>query len=163
LEEDRLCALVMIGVRPNGNKELLAVEDGYRESAERWKALLRDLKRRGLAAPALAVGDGALGFWAALREVWPATREQACWCHQLGNVLDQLPQRLQPRAKRALHEMMYAESRSDCEAASSRFQAEYEAKYPKAVQSLVTNWERLMVPCCSLAPLQGRPIRSRQI
>jgi transposase-like protein len=83
-----------------------------------------------------------LGCWAALREVWPATREQACWCHQLGNVLDQLPQRLQPRAKRALHEMMYAESRSDGEAARSRFQAEYQAKYPKAVQSLVTNWER---------------------
>ena len=91
LEEDRLCTLVMIGARPNGEKELLAVEDGYRESAESWKALLRELKRRGMAAPALAVGDGALGFWAALREVWPATREQACWCHKLVNVLDKLP------------------------------------------------------------------------
>jgi putative transposase len=144
LEEDRLCTLVMIGVRPNGDKELLAVEDGYRESAESWQALLRELKRRGMAAPALAVGDGALGFWAALREVWPATREQACWCHKLGNVLDKLPQRLQPRAKRALHEMMYAESRAEGEAASARFQAEYQAKYPKAVESLVANWERLM-------------------
>jgi putative transposase len=144
LEEDRLCTLVMIGARPNGEKELLAVEDGYRESAESWKALLRELKRRGMAAPALAVGDGALGFWAALREVWPATREQACWCHKLVNVLDKLPPRLQPRAKRALHEMMYAESRSDCEAARSRFQAEYQAKYPKAVESLVANWERLI-------------------
>jgi putative transposase len=144
LEDDRLCTLVMIGARPDGEKELLAVEDGYRESAESWKALLRELKRRGMAAPALAVGDGALGFWAALREVWPATREQACWCHKLVNVLDKLPPRLQPRAKRALHEMMYAESRADCEAARSRFQAEYQAKYPKAVESLVANWERLV-------------------
>jgi transposase-like protein len=91
LEDDRLCTLVMIGARPNGEKELLAVEDGYRESAESWKALLRDLKRRGLAAPAVAVGDGALGFWAAVREVWPESREQACWCHKLANVLDHLP------------------------------------------------------------------------
>src|ERR1700736_2276018 len=96
LEEDRLCTLVMIGARPNGEKELLAVEDGYRESAESWKALLRELKRRGMAAPALAVGDGALGFWAALREVWPATREQACWCHKLVNVLDKLPHCFSP-------------------------------------------------------------------
>jgi transposase-like protein len=85
LEGDRLCTLVMIGARPNGEKELHAVEDGYRESAESWKALLRELKRRGLAAPALAVGDGVLGFWAALREVWPESREQACWCHKLVN------------------------------------------------------------------------------
>jgi transposase-like protein len=144
LEDDRLCTLVMIGARPNGEKELLAVEDGYRESAESWKTLLRDLKRRGLAAPAVAVGDGALGFWAAAREVWPETREQACWCHKLVNVLDKLPQRLQPRAKRALHEMMYAESRAECEAARLRFAAEYQAKYPKAVESLVAPWERLV-------------------
>jgi len=144
LEDDRLCTLVMIGARPNGEKELLAVEDGYRESAESWKALLRDLKRRGMAAPVLAVGDGALGFWAALREVWPQTREQACWCHKLSNVLDKLPQRLQPRAKRALHEMMYAERRAECEAARTRFEAEFEAKYPKAVESLTANWERLV-------------------
>ena len=117
LEDDRLCTLVMIGARPNGEKELLAVEDGYRESAESWKTLLRDLKRRGMPAPVVAVGDGALGFWAAAREVWPETREQGCWCHKLVNVLDKLPQRLQPRAKRALHEMMYAECRADCEAA----------------------------------------------
>ena len=144
LEEDRLCTLVMIGARPNGEKELLAVEDGYRESAESWKTLLRELKRRGMAAPVVAVGDGALGFWAAAREVWPETHEQACWCHKLVNVLDKLPQRLQPRAKRTLHEMMYAESHADCEAARSRFQAEYQAKYPKAVESLVANWERLV-------------------
>ena len=144
LEDDRLCTLVMIGARPNGEKELLAVEDGYRESAESWKTLLRDLKRRGLVAPVVAVGDGALGFWAAAREVWPETREQACWCHKLANVLDKLPQRLQPRAKHALHEMMYAARRVDCEAARSRFAAEYQAKYPKAVESLTANWERLV-------------------
>ena len=144
LEDDRLCTLVLIGARANGEKELLAVEDGYRESAESWKALLRALKRRGLPAPALAVGDGALGFWAAVREVWPETREQACWCHKLANVLDKLPKRLQPRAKRALHEMMYAESRAECEAAKLRFEVEFQAKYPKAVESLIAHWERLI-------------------
>ena len=134
----------MIGARPNGEKDLLAVEDGYRESAESWKTLLRDLQGRGLIAPVVAVGDGALGFWAAAREVWPTTREQGCWCHKLVNVLDQLPPRLQPRAKRALHEMMYAARRADCEAAKARFAAEYQAKYPKAVKSLTANWERLV-------------------
>src|ERR1700733_5009454 len=143
-EDDRLCTLVMIGARANGAKELLAVEDGYRESAESWKSLLRDLKRRGMAAPVVAVGDGALGFWAAAREVWPATREQACWVHKLVNVLDKLPPRLQPRAKRALHEMMYAESRADCETARARFAAEFQPKYAKAVESLTANWERLV-------------------
>ena len=144
LDDDRLCTLVMIGARPDGQKELLAVEDGYRESAESWKTVLRELKRRGLVAPVLAVGDGALGFWAAAREVWPETREQGCWCHKLANVLDKLPLRLHSRAKRALHEMMYAARRSDCEAARVRFAAEYQAKYPKAVASLTANWERLV-------------------
>lgn len=144
LDDDRLCTLVIIGVGPNGEKDLLAVEDGYRESAESWKAALRELKRRGMLAPVLAVGDGALGFWAAAREVWPETREQGCWCHKLANVLDKLPQRLHSRAKRALHEMMYAAGRSDCEEARVRFAAEYQAKYPKAVESLTANWERLV-------------------
>jgi len=144
LDDDRLCTLVMIGVLPNGDKELLAVEDGYRESAESWKAVLRELKRRGMVAPVLAVGDGALGFWAAAREVWPDTREQGCWCHKLSNVLDKLPQRLHSRAKRALHEMMYAARRSDCEIARVCFAAEYQAKYPKAVESLTANWQRLV-------------------
>jgi len=94
LEEDRLCTLVMIGVRPDGTKELIAVEDGYRESAESWGTVLRDLKRRGLRAPVVAVGDGALGFWAAVGTVWPETREQRCWVHRLANVLDKLPTRV---------------------------------------------------------------------
>ena len=162
LENDRLCTLVMIGVRPNGEKDLLAVEDGYRESAESWKTVLRDLQRRGLIAPVVAVGDGALGFWAAAREVWPATREQGCWCHKLGNVLDQLPPRLQPRAKRALHEMMYAERRADCEAAKTRFAAEYQAKYPEAVKSLTANWERL-VTFCALPAEHWKHLRTTNV
>jgi transposase-like protein len=136
LEEDRLCALVMIGVRPDGTKELIAIEDGYRESTESWATLLRGLKRRGMRAPVLAVGDGALGFWKALRDVWPETREQRCWVHRIANVLDKLPKRLHGRAKRALHEIMRAESRTEARKAISRFEADYGAKYPKAVASL---------------------------
>src|SRR3984893_11055646 len=144
LEDDRLCTLVMIGARPNGEKELLAVEDGYRESTESWKALLRDLKRRGMTAPVVAVGDGALGFWAAAREVWPETREQRCWVHRLVNVLDKLPKRLQPKAKQALHEIFYAESREHAEQGIHRFAQEYEAKYPKAVASLRKDQDKLL-------------------
>jgi putative transposase len=136
LEEDRLCTLVLIGARPDGTKELLAVEDGYRESTDSWAALLRGLKRRGMKAPVVAVGDGALGFWAAVREVWPETREQRCWVHKLANVLDKLPRRLQPKAKQALHEIMYAESRQQAEEAMVCFEQDYGAKYPKAVASL---------------------------
>src|SRR2546426_1892489 len=106
LEEDRLCTLVLIGVRPDGTKEVVALEDGYRESAESWRTLLRDLKRRGLRAPVLAVGDGALGFWAAVRDVWPETAEQRCWVHRIANVLDKHPKSLQPRGKPAVHEIM---------------------------------------------------------
>jgi putative transposase len=101
-EQDRICLLVLIGARPDGTKELIAVEDGYRESAESWAAVLRDLKRQGMRAPALAIGDGALGFWAAVRDVWPETREQRDWVHRIMNVLDKLPKRLQARAKEAL-------------------------------------------------------------
>lgn len=100
LEEDRLCTLVMIGVRPDGTKELIAVEDGYRESSDSWSTVLRDLKRRGLRAPIVAVGDGVLGFWAAVGAVWPETREQRCWGHRLANVLDKLPKRWQPKPSR---------------------------------------------------------------
>jgi transposase-like protein len=136
LEEDRLCALVMIGVRPDGTKQLIAIEDGYRESAESWATLLRDLKRRGMRAPVLAVGDGALGFWKALRDVWPETREQRCWVHRIANVLDKLPKRLHGRAKAALHEIMRAETRKAAQAGIKSFSRDYGAKYPKAVASL---------------------------
>ena len=144
LEQDRLCLLVMIGARPDGTKELVALEDGYRESAESWGELLRDLESRGLRAPLIAVGDGALGFWKALRDVWPETREQRDWVHKLGNVLDKLPKRLRPKAKAALHEIMYAETREAAETAMAAFATKYEAKYPKAVESLQRDEEKML-------------------
>jgi transposase-like protein len=136
LEEDRLCALVMIAVRPDGTKELIAIEDGYRESTESWAGVLRGLRRRGMRAPVLAVGDRALGFWKALRDVWPETREQRCWVHRIANVLDKLPKRLHAKAKAALHEIMRADTRKAARQAIVRFEADYGAKYPKAVASL---------------------------
>lgn len=144
LEDDRLAALVVVGARPDGTKEVIAIEDGYRESTESWLTVLRDLKLRGMRAPALTIGDGALGFWAAVREVWPEAREQRCWVHRIANVLDKLPTRLQPQAKRALHEMMYAERRANCEAAMQRFAQDYETKYPKAVKALFADVPRLL-------------------
>lgn len=144
LEEDRLAALVVVGARPDGTKEVVAIEDGYRESTESWLAVLRDLKARGMRPPALVIGDGALGFWAAVREVWPEAREQRCWVHRIANVLDKLPTRLQPQAKRALHEMMYAENRGTCETAMHRFAHDHEAKYPKAVKALFADVPRLL-------------------
>lgn len=143
LEEDRLACLVVIGVRPDGVKEVIALEDGYRESTESWATLLRDLKRRGLAAPKLAVADGALGFWNALRTVFPETDEQRCWVHKIANVLDKLPKRLQPRAKSHLHEIMRAPDRQTATAELARFQAEYEDKYPKAVACLTKDQNTL--------------------
>src|SRR5262249_44335842 len=100
---------------------------------ESWKTVLRDLKRRGMRAPVVAVGDGALGFWAAVRDVWPKTREQRDWFHKVGNILDELPKRLQPRVKAALHEVMYAETGAQAREAAQRFATEYGPKYPKAV------------------------------
>ena len=144
LEQERLCLLVLIGVRPDGTKELIAVEDGYRESTESWSSLLRDLKARGMRAPVVAVGDGALGFWAAIRQVWPETREQRCWVHRLRNVLDKLPKRLQAKAKEALREIMGAETREDAEAQIAAFVDAYSAKYPKAIDSLTRNQDELL-------------------
>jgi len=144
LEDDRLCTLVVIGARPDGTKEVIAVEDGYRESTESWLSVLRDLKRRGMRAPLLAIADRALGFWGALREVWPGTQAETCWVHRIANVLDKLPRRLQPRAKRALHAMMYAENRAACLEEIAAFAAEYGAKYPKAVESLTRDREQLL-------------------
>lgn len=144
LEDERLCTLVVIGARADGTKEVIAVEDGYRESTESWLTALRDLKRRGLTAPVVAVGDGALGFWNAVGEVWPEVREPRGWVHRLANVLDKLPKRLQPKAKRALHEIMHAATRDDAEAGITAFTAEYQAKYPKAVASLTRDQEKLL-------------------
>ena len=144
LEEDRLCTLVIIGVRPDGTKELVALEDGYRESTESWATVLRDLHRRGMRAPVVAVGDGALGFWAAVRAVWTDTQEQRDWFHKMGNVLDTLPKRLQPKATRALREIMYADTRAHAEEAMDVFVAEYTAKYPKAAACLDADRDRLL-------------------
>lgn len=143
-DQDRLCLLVMLGARPDGTKELIAIEDGYRESTESWAAVLRDLKRRGMRAPELAIGDGALGFWAALGDVWPETREQRDWVHRVANVLDKLPKRLQARGKEALWEIREAPTREAAEEAMDRFEAEYGAKYPKAIKSLRRDQDKLL-------------------
>lgn len=143
LEEDRLCCLVIIGVRPDGTKELVAVAPGYRESTESWAELLRDLKDRGLAAPALATGDGALGFWAALRDVFPETREQACWVHKTARVLDALPKRRHERAKAALGAIYTASTRADALDAVARF-GEAFADHPKAVAKLTGDLDALL-------------------
>src|SRR3954464_15706193 len=142
-EDDRLCLLVVIGVREDGVKELLAVEDGYRESTKSWAAVMRDLKHRGLNEPRLVIGDGALGTWAALRDVFPAARKQTCWVHKIARVLDALPKRLQPRAKGMLHEIMEAPTRSDARQALERFREQFDAKYPKAVAKLDNDWAHL--------------------
>jgi transposase-like protein len=144
LEEDRLACLVIIGVLPDGRKEVIALEDGYRESTESWASVLRDLKRRGLPAPVLAIGDGALGFWAALREVYPQTQEQRCWVHKIANVLDKLPKRLQPRAKDMLHEIMRAPDRKSALEEMAHFSEEFEARYPKAVEALTKDRDQLL-------------------
>jgi len=144
LEEDRLCALVLIGVREDGSKELVAVEDGYRESSESWLGVLRDLQNRGLDAPLLAIGDGALGFWKALREIWPKSAEQRCWVHRTANVLDKMPKRLQPRAKKHLHEIFQAETKEVAEEQVEVFKREYGDRYPKAVASLLRDEEKLL-------------------
>ncbi len=142
-EDDRLCLLVVIGVREDGTKELLAVEDGYRESTDSWATVMRDLKDRGLVEPKLVIGDGALGTWAALRDVFPGARRQACWVHKIANVLDALPKRLQPDAKKLLHEMMEAPTRADARQALERFREQFDAKYPKAVAKLDRDWAHL--------------------
>jgi putative transposase len=144
LEHERLCCLVLIGVRADGHKELVAVGDGYRESTESWSELLRDLQRRGMRAPVLAIGDGALGFWGALREVFPASREQRCWVHKIANVLDAVPTSLQPKVKAALHTIMNAENKEAADLAIDDFEATYGAKYPKAVDKLLKDREALV-------------------
>jgi len=144
LEEHKLCLLVLIGVRADGRKELVALADGYRESVESWSDLLRDAARRGMRAPVLAVGDGALGFWGALREVFPQTREQRCWFHKIANVLGALPKSAHPGAKKALAEIWNAEDRRHALAAVTSFEAAYGAKFPKAVAKITDDVEVLL-------------------
>jgi transposase-like protein len=144
LEEHKLCLLVMIGVRADGRKELVALADGYRESAESWADLLRDCARRGMRAPVLAVGDGALGFWNGLREVFPQTREGRCWFHKTANVLAALPKSAHPGAKKALAEIWGAEDKTQAQAAAKAFQAAYGAKFPKAAAKITGDLDQLL-------------------
>jgi transposase-like protein len=144
LEEHKLCLLVMIGVRADGRKELVALADGYRESAESWADLLRDCKRRGMRAPVLAVGDGALGFWGALREIFPETREQRCWSRKAANVLAALPKSAHPGAKKALAGIWGAEDKDHAQQAVAAFSAAYGAKFPKAAAKITDDIGQLL-------------------
>src|SRR6476659_1918853 len=145
LEGGRQCILVLMGATAEGKKELIAIADGYRESEQSWKELLLGCKARGLEVePSLAIGDGALGFWKAMRQVWDATREQRCWVHKTANVLDKLPKGSQPKAKRMLHEIYLAETKAGAEGAFDLFVKTYEAKYPKATECLVKDRDVLL-------------------
>ena len=131
-------------MRADGTKELVALDDGHRESTESWADLLRGCKRRGMRAPVLAVGDGALGFWAAVRQVFPETREQRCWFHKIANVLNALPKSAQPGAKAALAEIWQAEDKEHAQAAAKAFAAEYGAKWPKAAAKITDDLDVLL-------------------
>ena len=156
LEEARLCALVIVGVRTDGTKELVSISDGHRESTESWADVLRGLKRRGMRAPVLAVGDGALGFWGALSEVFPETLHQRCWVHKMANVMNALPKSAQPAARAALCEVRDAEDRTHAEKALDAFVKDYEAKWPKATEKLDQGprgaARLLRLPCRALGP-----------
>jgi putative transposase len=146
LEEDRQCILVLMGATADGKKELIALSDGFRESEQSWKALLLDCQARGMTtAPKLAVGDGALGFWKALRQVFPTTQEQRCWVHKTANVLDKLPKGQQSKAKAMLHDIWQAETKAEAEKAFDLFVATWEAKYAKATDCLLKDREELLV------------------
>jgi transposase-like protein len=144
LEEAKAAVLVLMGVRADGTKELIAMTDGYRESSEAWAGLLRDCARRGMRAPVLAVGDGALGFWNALSEVFPDTRHQRCWVHKTANVLDALPKSAQPAAKRAIREIYNAEDKEHAARAVRDFERAYGAKYPKVVKRITDDEYELL-------------------
>lgn len=145
MEEAKECVLVIMGVTEQGNKELLAIEDGHRESKESWLSLLKDLKNRGLKTmPALAVGDGSLGFWGALTEVYSDTKHQRCWFHKMGNVLDKLPKSSQAKAKTMLQEIWMSETREKAYKAFNVFVETYQAKYPKAADCLKKDKEELL-------------------
>jgi len=144
LEQEKLCLLVMIGVRADGKKELVALTDGYRESTESWAGLLRDVKRRGMRPPVLAMGDGALGFWAALRDVFPETREQRCWFHKSANVLAALPKSAHPGAVTAMQQIYNAENGDLARVAAKAFAIDYGTKFPKAAAKIVDELDVLL-------------------
>ena len=145
LEGGRQCILVLMGATADGKKELIAIQDGQRESEQSWKELLLDVQTRGLSVePKLAIGDGALGFWKALRQIWPATGEQRCWVHKTANVLDKLPKSVQPKAKQMLHEIYLSPGRVEANKAFDLFVSSYEAKYPKATECLAKDRVELL-------------------
>jgi len=144
LEEANLCALVIVGVRRDGAKELVSITDGHRESTESWADVLRDLRRRGMIAPVLAIGDGALGFWGALSEVFPDTAHQRCWVHKMANVMNALPKSAQPAARAALQEVRDAEDRAHADKAIDAFVKDYEAKWPKATEKVTKDRDELL-------------------
>ena len=143
-EQAKLCALVIIGVNERGEKHFLAIEDGVRESTQSWREVLLQLKSRGMNSPQLAIGDGAMGFWAALEEIYPQARQQRCWMHKTMNVLNCLPKLTQPKAKQALHDIWQAETRADANKAFDLFLDTYEAKYPKATLCLQKDRDELL-------------------
>ena len=144
-DEVKLCSLVVIGVNDQGEKKFLTIEDGVRESTQSWREVLLDLKERGMNVPKLAVGDGALGFWSALDEIYPDTRHQRYWVHKSANVLNALPKSVQAKAKEALHEIWMAETRADAQRAFDQFIDTYQDKYPKATECLEKDREELLV------------------
>lgn len=143
-EQEKLCALVIVGVNARGDKHFLAIEDGVRESTQSWREVLLKLKTRGMSAPKLAIGDGAMGFWAALEEIYPMTRQQRCWMHKTMNVLNCLPKLSQPKAKKALHDIWQAETKDGAQKAFDLFLNIYEPKYPKAALCLQKDRDELM-------------------
>jgi len=143
-EQGRLCCLVIVGVRADGRKELVAVADGTRESTDDWAELLRDLRHRGMGAPVVMVGDGALGLWRALREVFPQTREQRCWVHKVRNILNALPKSVHTGARKALNEIIMAEDLEHARAAIEAFATDYGVKWPKAVAKVTDDAETLL-------------------
>lgn len=143
-DHPKVCVLVLMGVDEDGEKHLVALDDGVRESAQSWREMLLDARNRGLNAPQLATGDGALGFWAALSEVFATTRHQRCWMHKSGNVLNYLPTSTQAKAKVDLHQIWMADSRAGAETATALFEEKYGAKYPRAVECLTKDREALL-------------------
>ncbi len=144
-DDKKVCVLVVMGVTENGDKELLVVQEGYRKSKEAWMTLMRGLVDRGFTGAMLAMGDGALGFWVALRDIeqFKDTKEQRCWVHKIANVLNKLPKRVQPEAKALLHEMMNAPDRASADITKERFKKTFDEKYDKSVLCLEKDWDRL--------------------
>jgi|TARA_B100000315_G_scaffold257009_1_gene304480 transposase-like protein len=144
LEKDKACLLVVIGAMSDGRKEVLALAPGYRESTESWLEVLRDLRDRGLEQPVLIAADGNMGIWAAVDQVWPESKQQRCWNHKIINVLDKIPKRTQAEARTLLVQIPYADTRQEAEKLQKRFAARYRSQFPKAVDALERDWDRMI-------------------